>query len=126
MAGKVGMSHSRGCSETRPVRTQTGAYPFLLLDELLQLPLLRQQLLFQLLTAGLKPLRVLPSQTRGCVRPKSTWDGDFFSHLEPTQQQAPPTLLDFGALSTTFQGHSDLPAGWYGLMRSRSQVLSEA
>lgn len=37
-------------------------YPALLLDETLQLLLLGAQLLFQLPTAGLKPLCVLPSQ----------------------------------------------------------------
>lgn len=60
MAGKVGQSQRRGCSEGRASEDTT--YPLLLLGELLQLLLLRQQLLLQLLTAGLKALCVLPER----------------------------------------------------------------
>lgn len=49
------------------------AYPLLLLDQLFQLLLLQEQLPLQLLTAGPEPLRVLPDQGEGHMRPKGTW-----------------------------------------------------
>lgn len=63
------------------LRTRTRTYPLLLLDEPFQFLLLGEQLPFQLLTARLEPLRVLPSQEEGHVRPRCT-GRDFF----------PPTL----------------------------------
>lgn len=58
--------------ECRAGALRTRTYPLLLLDEPLQFLLLGEQLPFQLLTARLEPLRVLPSQEEGHVRPRCT------------------------------------------------------
>lgn len=76
--------------KSQAVRVHRQTYPSLLLDELFQLLLLRYQLLFQLPTAGLKPLCVLPGQKGGHVRPKRTQDGDFFPPLNLLNSRACP------------------------------------
>ena len=49
---------------------QRKVYPLLLLDQL-----------FQLLTSGPEPLRVLPDQGEGHMRPKGTWMETAFTTL---------------------------------------------